>query len=134
MVSFKPRMPYPGTRWVEPRVGLYVVAKRKVLFCRELGVQDLTALTQDTKSCPTTHHEGAWVERRYSSYSYSTSALDDGEWSASRPGERTPGIHCTARWVSTRAGLDTEATGKILLPLPGIEPRSPGRPTRSQKL
>jgi hypothetical protein len=26
------------------------------------------------------------VERRYSSYSFSTSALDEGEWSASRPG------------------------------------------------
>jgi hypothetical protein len=38
------------------------------------------------KSCPTTRHKGAWGERRYSSYSYSTSALDRGEWSASRPG------------------------------------------------
>jgi hypothetical protein len=36
--------------------------------------------------CPTTRHEGAWGERRYSSYSFSTSALDGGEWSASRPG------------------------------------------------
>jgi hypothetical protein len=37
-----------------------------------------------------------WGERRYSSYSFTTSALDRGEWSASRPGraftpgERTP--------------------------------------------
>jgi hypothetical protein len=31
-------------------------------------------------------------ERRYSSYSFSTSALDGGEWSASRPGRAfTPG-------------------------------------------
>jgi hypothetical protein len=30
--------------------------------------------------------------------------------------------------VGSRAGLDTEARGKILLPLPGIEPRSPSRP------
>jgi hypothetical protein len=29
--------------------------------------------------------------------------------------------------VRLRVGLDTEATGKILLPLPGIEPRLPGR-------
>jgi hypothetical protein len=42
-------------------------------------------------SCPSTRHEGAWGERRYSSYSFSTSELDGGEWSASRPGERTPG-------------------------------------------
>jgi hypothetical protein len=50
------------------------------------------------------------------------------------PGERTPGTHCTGGWVDPRAGLDREATGKILSPLPGIEPRSPGRPVRSQTL
>jgi hypothetical protein len=44
------------------------------------------------------------------------------------PGKRTPGTHCTAGWVGPRAGLDTEVRGKILSPLPGIEPRSPGRP------
>jgi hypothetical protein len=33
------------------------------------------------KSCSTTRHEGAWGERMYSSYSFSTSALDGGEWS-----------------------------------------------------
>jgi hypothetical protein len=36
--------------------------------------------------------------------------------------------------VGPRAGLHTEATGKILSPLPGIKPRSPGRPARSQTL
>jgi hypothetical protein len=76
----------------------------------------------------------------YSSYSFTTSALDGGEWSASRPGrtftpgERTPDTHCTGGWVGPRAGLDTEARGKNPLPLPGIEPRSPGRPARSQTL
>jgi hypothetical protein len=50
------------------------------------------------------------------------------------PGERTPCTHCTGGWVGPRAGLDTEAKGKILSPLPGIEPRSPGRPARSQTL
>jgi hypothetical protein len=34
----------------------------------------------------TTHHAGAWGERMYSSYSFTTSALDGGEWSASHPG------------------------------------------------
>jgi hypothetical protein len=34
--------------------------------------------------------------------------------------------------MGLRAGLDTEARGIILLPLPGIEPRSPGRLARSQ--
>jgi hypothetical protein len=77
---------------------------------------------------------------RYSSYSFSTSALDGGGRSASRPGphfspgEKTPGTHCTGGWVGPRAGLDTEARGKILSPLPGIDPRSPGRPARSQTL
>jgi hypothetical protein len=31
-----------------------------------------------------------WGERRYSSYSYLTSALEGGEWSASRPGRTLP--------------------------------------------
>jgi hypothetical protein len=30
--------------------------------------------------------------------------------------------------VGPRAGLDTEARGKVLSPLPGTERRSPGRP------
>jgi hypothetical protein len=30
-----------------------------------------------------------------------------------RPGERTPGTHCTGRWVGPRTGLDTEATIKL---------------------
>jgi hypothetical protein len=50
------------------------------------------------------------------------------------PGERTPGTHCTGDCVGPRAGLDTEVRGKILSPLPGIDPRSPGRPARSQTL
>jgi hypothetical protein len=37
-------------------------------------------------SCPATRHRGVWGVRRYSSYSFLTSALDGGEWSASRPG------------------------------------------------
>jgi hypothetical protein len=39
------------------------------------------------------------------------SAIDEGEWSASRPGrfnpgERAPGTHWIGGWVSPRAGLD----------------------------
>jgi hypothetical protein len=52
-------------------------------------------------------------ERRYSPYSFSTSALDGGECSASCLGERNPGTHCTGGWVGPRACLDTEARGKI---------------------
>jgi hypothetical protein len=38
------------------------------------------------KSSPATRHWGAWGERRYISYSFSTSVLHGGEWLASRPG------------------------------------------------
>jgi hypothetical protein len=78
------------------------------------------------------------VGRLYSSYFFTISALDEGEWSASRPGntpgERTHFTHCTEGWVGPRTGLDTQAIGKNSLPLPGIEPRSPGLPARSQTL
>jgi hypothetical protein len=50
------------------------------------------------------------------------------------PRGKEPGTHSTGGWVGPRAGLDTEVRGKILSPVPGIEPRSPGRPTRSQSL
>jgi hypothetical protein len=55
-------------------------------------------------------------ERRYSSYSFLTSALDGGVVSVTprprfTPGERTPGTHYTGGWVGPRAGLDTEAGG-----------------------
>jgi hypothetical protein len=44
------------------------------------------------KAVPLHAMGGAWGERRYSSYSFSTSTLDVGEWSASRPGRAfTPG-------------------------------------------
>jgi hypothetical protein len=39
---------------------------------------------------PAKRHGCAWGERRYSSYSFTTSALDGGEWSASRPGRALP--------------------------------------------
>jgi hypothetical protein len=42
------------------------------------------------KSCPTTRRKGGWGERRYSSYLFSTSTLDGGEWSASRPDRALP--------------------------------------------
>jgi hypothetical protein len=79
----------------------------------------------------------AWGERRYSSYSFSTSALDGGEWSASRPsralplGKGPPSTHWTGGWVGPRAGLDAEARRKILCLCWGL---NPGRPVHSQTL
>jgi hypothetical protein len=51
---------------------------------------------------------GEWT---YSFTHSLTSALDRGEWSASRPGpftprERDPGTHRIGGWVGSRAGLD----------------------------
>jgi hypothetical protein len=47
-------------------------------------------LILEKKSSPSIRHGGAWGERSYSSYSFTTSALDGGEWSASRPGRALP--------------------------------------------
>jgi hypothetical protein len=58
----------------------------------------------------TPYNEGILREWRYSSMHYLTSALDGGEWSASRPGrftprERAPGVHWIGGWVDPRAVL-----------------------------
>jgi hypothetical protein len=47
------------------------------------------------------------------------------------PVERTPGAHCTGGWVGFRAGLDTEARGKINYLYRGS---NPGRPVCIQTL
>jgi hypothetical protein len=83
------------------------------------------------KAVPLHAMEALGGERRYSSYSFSTWALDGGEWSASRPGrafipgERTSGTHYTGGWVGPRAGLDTEARGKIICTRRGSNPDRP---------
>jgi hypothetical protein len=56
---------------------------QNVEFCAPDGQQSTAKLK--AISCPTTRHGGAWGERRYSSYSFYTSALGGGEWLASRP-------------------------------------------------
>jgi hypothetical protein len=58
---------------------------------------------------------GRW---RYSSIHSLTSALDGGEWSASRPGrftlrERTSGTHWIGSWVGRRAVLDAVVKREI---------------------
>jgi hypothetical protein len=62
-----------------------------------------------------------------------TSALDRGEWSASCPSHALPQekgsavpIGQEARWAPEVVW--TQAKGKIVLPLLGIEPQSPGCP------
>jgi hypothetical protein len=77
-------------------------------------------------------------ETRYSSYSFTTSALDGGEWSASRPCHAIPPGKGPPVPIVQEAGPQSRYghTGqrKNPLPLPGTEPRSPGRPVRSQTL
>jgi hypothetical protein len=41
------------------------------------------------------------------------------------PRGKDPGTHCTGGWVGPRAGLDTEARGKILCPRRGSNPDRP---------
>jgi hypothetical protein len=82
------------------------------------------------KHCPATCHAGAKEERWYSSYSFLTTALYGGEWSPSHSGrsllqKRIPGTHWTGGWVDPRAGLHTEAAGKILCQCLGSNPCSP---------
>jgi hypothetical protein len=60
---------------------------------------------------------------------YLTSALDGGEWSASRPGrftprERDPGTHWIGGWGGPRAVLDTVVKRKIPSPHWESNPRT----------
>jgi hypothetical protein len=63
-------------------------------------------------------HAGSKRERKYSTYSLPTLALDGSEWSASHRGHAftlyPSSIHWIGGWVGLRAGLDTEARGIIL--------------------
>jgi hypothetical protein len=82
-------------------------------------------------------HAGDKGEKRYSSYSFLTLALDKGEWSASCPGHALlPGKgplvpHWIGGWVGLRAGVDTKAKGKILCLCLRL---NPGHPVCSQTL
>jgi hypothetical protein len=72
-------------------------------------------------------HEGVLGQWKYSSTHSLTSALDGGEWSASRfgrftPRERALGTHWIRGWVCPRAVLDAVVKRKIPSPPPRIEP------------
>jgi hypothetical protein len=75
-------------------------------------------------------HEGVLGEWRYSSTHSLTSALDGGEWSASRPGrftprKRAPGTHWIGGWVGPRAVLDVVVKRKIPSHRRESNPRTP---------
>jgi hypothetical protein len=75
-------------------------------------------------------HEGVLGEWRYSSTHSLTSALDESEGLASRPGrftprERAPGTHWIGGWVGPRAVLDAVVKRKIPSPRLELNPRTP---------
>jgi hypothetical protein len=75
-------------------------------------------------------HEGVLGEWRYSFIHSLSSALDGGEWSASRPGrftpsERAPGTHWIGGWMGPRAVLYAVAKRKIPRPRRESNPRNP---------
>jgi hypothetical protein len=100
------------------QINIKLFGAYRLIFTSEDGGN--TSLLKHWFVCSyTTHPWRRRGERRYSSYSFTTLALDGGEWSASRPGSvlpprKDPGTHRTGGCVGPRAGLDTEARGKIL--------------------
>jgi hypothetical protein len=86
--------------------------------------------TKAKQSYPATRHDGAWGERRYSSYLFLTSALDGGEWSAYVPEALCPGkgppvtIVQEAGWASELVWTQ-RLEKKILCPCRGSNPDSP---------
>jgi hypothetical protein len=80
--------------------------------------------------CLTKYHAmKTYWEWRYSSTHSLTSALDGGEWSASRPGrftlmERAPITHWIGGWVGSRAILDAVVKRKIPSPRRESNPRT----------
>jgi hypothetical protein len=78
-------------------------------------------------------------ERRYSSYSFSTSALDGVSGQRHAPAallspEKEPPIHIVQEVGWAPEPVWTQRLEEKSFAPPGIEPRSPGRPARSQKL
>jgi hypothetical protein len=82
--------------------------------------------------CLTKHHAmKTYLGVEGQLHAFLTSALDGGEWSASRlcrftPSERAPGTHWIGGWVGSRAFLDAVAKRKIPSPAENrtLEPRS----------
>jgi hypothetical protein len=75
-------------------------------------------------------NEGVMGEWRYSSTHSLTSALDGGDWPASRPGrttprERSPGAHWIGGWVGPTAVLDAVVKTKIPSPRRESNHRTP---------
>jgi hypothetical protein len=85
------------------------------------------------------HHAGAKDNRRYSSYSFLTLALDGDQMSASRPGralplEKDPQYPLDRRLGRPQSWFGHRDYRESPFPLPGIEPWLPDHPVFSQTL
>jgi hypothetical protein len=97
-------------------ITLYVASQRVFVVVRLYFIIDSVQKLLDTPSYSSTHSL--------------TSALDGGEWSASRPGrfttrERDPGTHWIGGWVGPRAGLNAVVKRKIPSPYRESNPDYP---------
>jgi hypothetical protein len=112
-----------------PRLGIRAVNEMDLsLACTyEVKVKVKVKLSLCFNRAP--RHEGALGEWMYSSTHSLTSALDGGEWLASRPGrfiprERAPDTHWIEGWVGPRAVLDAVVKRKIPSPHRVSNPRT----------
>jgi hypothetical protein len=80
------------------------------------------------------HHAGDKGERKYSYYTFFTSALDGGEWAASAPATLYTRYPLNGRLGGPQSWSGHRGNRKNPLPLPGIEPRSSSHPVCSQTL
>jgi hypothetical protein len=83
----------PGTYYVSEKLTASILRMTAITMraCKETqNNPDEQNNAGGIKSGPVTLHSGALGERRYSSCSFLTSALEGGEWSASRPGRALP--------------------------------------------
>jgi hypothetical protein len=78
----------PTEVWLTSPSGVKFLNSCRYYETMNFVVRDIS--TVNSKAVPLHVMEAHGVRRRYSSYSYLTSALDGGEWSASRPGSALP--------------------------------------------
>jgi hypothetical protein len=102
-----------------------------VAGCCEYGDEPSgSGVAELVKSSPATRHGGAWGERRYSSYSFSTSALDGAEWSASRHGRTLPPGKGPPVPIVQEAGWAPEPVWTQKLEEKSFAPRRESKPDR----
>jgi hypothetical protein len=95
---------------------------------REIGWEGVVKVKVKLSLCLTKHHAMRHIGDWTHSFMHSlTSALDGGDWLASRPGrftprERPPTTHWIGGWVGPRASLDMGSKRKIPSPCQELNP------------